>query len=42
MEKQSTANYNKDSKRYDRFMIDEDQRITGMIHVLSAWDRRFY
>lgn len=33
MEKEITATYDKDSKRYHRFLIDEDQGITGMIYI---------
>lgn len=33
MEKEITATYDQDSKRYHRFMIDEGQGITGMIYI---------
>ena len=33
MEKEITATYDQDSKRYHRFMIDERQAITGMIYI---------
>ncbi|MGD0915694.1 MAG: hypothetical protein ABSB22_04460 [Thermodesulfobacteriota bacterium] len=33
MEKELTATYDKDSKRFHRFIIDENQGIVGNIYV---------
>lgn len=33
MENQITVTYDRDSKRYHRFLIDEGQGITGTIYV---------
>ena len=33
MEKELTATYDQDSKRYHRFMIDEGQGIAGTIYI---------
>lgn len=35
MEKELTATYDQDSKRYHRFLIDGGQGITGTIYVLK-------
>jgi hypothetical protein len=33
MENEITATYNRDSKRYLRYMIDEGQGLTGTIYI---------